>query len=104
VRGDGRSRRVAVVPDAYLNPDGGGDDRLATVAEAGWGVVALPRPGLAPDVEQALLADVADQLAAFLDDGYKVALAVPDDPIAACLNELLAAEGRRLDPLPPEIA
>ncbi len=104
MRGDGRSRRVAVVPDAYLNPDGRDDDQLATLAEAGWGVVALPRRGLPPDVEQAVLRGIADQLAAFLDGGYEVAVAEPDDPIAARLNDLLAAEGRRLDPFPPEVA
>jgi len=87
---------VAVVPDAFLNPAAGVDDRLVELAEAGWGVVALPQPGLPPDVEQALLAGVADQLAAFLDDGYEVTLAERDDPIAERLNELLAAEGRRI--------
>lgn len=94
MRGDGRSRRVAVVPDAVVNPAIGADDRLATLAEAGWGVVALPQPGLPADVEQALLAAVADQLAVLLDDGYEVALADPGDPAAARLVELLGAEGR----------
>ena len=96
MRGDGRSRRVAVVPDAYLNPAAGAPDRLAGLAEAGWGVVALPQPGLPPDVEAALLAATADQLAAFLDDGYEVALAEPGDPAARRLAELLAADGRRI--------
>lgn len=94
MRGDGRSRRVAVVPDAYLNPAPGAADRLAELAATGWGVVALPQPGLPPDVEAAMLAAVADQLAAFLDDGYEVALAEPDDPIARRLAALLAANGR----------
>ena len=96
MRGDGRSRRVAVVPDAYLNPAAGAPDRLAELAGAGWGVVALPQPGLAPDLEKAAVAAVADQLAAFLDDGYEVALAEPDDPAAQRLDELLAAAGRRI--------
>jgi hypothetical protein len=99
VRGDQRSRRVAVVSDAFLNPPIGVDDRLVKLAEAGWGVVALPQPGLPPDVEQALLVTIADQLAAFLDNGYEVALAEPNDPIAARLNELLGAEGRRIHQL-----
>jgi hypothetical protein len=89
MRGDGRSRRVAVVPDAFLNPPAGSDDGLLRLAEAGWGVVALPRPGLPADVEEAALAAVSDQLTAYLDDGYEVALAEPDDPAAARLNELL---------------
>ena len=94
MRGDGRSRRVAVVPDAYLNPAPGAADRLAELAEGGWGVVALPQPGLPRDVEAAALAAVVDQLAAFLDDGYEVALAEPDDRAARRLVELLAADGR----------
>ena len=99
MRGDVRSRRVAVVPDAFVNPPADADDRLAGLAEAGWGVVALPQPGLDPEVEQALLEGVADQLAVFLDDGYEVALAAPDDAMAARLCRLLEAGGRRLDPL-----
>ena len=93
MRGDGRSRRVAVVPDACLNPPAGADDGLVGLAEAGWGVVALPPPGLPAGVEGAALAAIADQLTAYLDDGYEVALADPDDPAAARLNELLGAYG-----------
>jgi hypothetical protein len=96
VRGDGRSRRVAVVPDAYLNPAPGADDRLAGLAAAGWGVVALPQPGLPDAVERAALAAVADQLTAFLDDGYEVVLAEPHDPVAGRLHQVLGAGGRRL--------
>ncbi|HKV67347.1 MAG TPA: hypothetical protein VJN72_04605 [Gaiellales bacterium] len=96
MRGDGRSRRVAVVPDSYLNPAPDASDRLAELAEAGWGVVALPQPGLEPEVEAAVLAGIADQLAAFLDDGYEVALAEPSDPTARRLAELLAADGREI--------
>jgi hypothetical protein len=99
VHGDGRSRRVAVVPDAVLNPAGATDDGLAALAEAGWGVVALPQPGLPEDVEGPLLAAVADQLAVYLDDGYEVAMADPDDPLAVRLGAVLAAEGRRIGPL-----
>lgn len=90
MRGDGRSRRVAVVPDAYLNPPPGSGDRLRELAEAGWGVVALPRPGLPPDVEAAVLAGVADQLTAFLDDGYEVVMAEPADPMTVRLGALRA--------------
>jgi hypothetical protein len=87
---------VAVVPDAYLNPAAGSDDHLVGLAAAGWGVVALPQPGLPAHVERAALAAVADQLTAFLDDGYEVALAEPDDPLAGRLNGVLVAGGRRL--------
>jgi hypothetical protein len=84
------------VPDGYLNPAAGAPDRLAELAEAGWGVVALPQAGLAAEVEAAVLAGAVDQLAAFLDDGYEVALAEPDDPVAQRLAELLVADGRRI--------
>jgi hypothetical protein len=94
VRGDGRSRRVAVVPDAYLNPAAGADDHLVRLAAAGWGVVALPRAGVPAEVERAALAAVADQLTAFLDGGYEVAVAEPDDPVAGRLRAVLAAGGR----------
>ena len=96
MRDDGRSRRVAVVKDAYLNPVTSAADRLAALAEAGWGVVALPQPGLEPEVEAAVMAGIADQLTAFLDDGYAVALADPDDALARRLAELLAADGREI--------
>jgi hypothetical protein len=96
VRGDGRSRRVMVVPDAVLNPAAGDDDGLVRLAEAGWGLVALPRPGLPAAVAEAALAAVVDQLTAFLDDGYEVALADPHDPIAACVNRMLGAGGRQV--------
>jgi hypothetical protein len=79
-----------------MNPAAGDDDRLIGLAAAGWGVVALPPPGLAPEVEGAALAAVVDQLTAFLDDGYEVALAEPDDPVAARLNRQLEAGGRGL--------
>jgi hypothetical protein len=93
VRGDGRSRRVMVVPDAFLNP-AAGDDALLGLAEAGWGVVALPRAGLPAHVREAALAAVVDQLTAFLDDGYEVALADPRDPRAAALDHLLGDSRR----------
>ena len=86
-----------MVPDAYLNPAPGSEDHLVGLAAAGWGVVALPQPGLPPDVERAALVAVADQLTAFLDDGYEVALAEPDDRAARRLVELLVADGRRIE-------
>ena len=85
------------MPDAYLNPAAGGDDRMVGLAEAGWGVVALPQPGLPADVEGALLRDIADQLIAFLDGGYEVGIAEPGDPMMVRLRNLLAAEGRHLE-------
>ena len=86
-----------MVPDAYLNAAAGGDDRMVELAAAGWGVVALPQPGLPADVEGALLRDIADQLVAFLDGGYEVGFAEPDDPLAVRLRNLLATQGRHVE-------
>src|SRR4051794_30727645 len=112
-----------VVPDAFLNPAAGGHallrlaegrwgvvglprgglpahrpvsalDAVLGLAEAGWGVVALPRAGLPAHVREAALAAVVDQLTAFLDDGYEVALADPRDPMAAALDHLLGDSRR----------
>ena len=77
-------------------PARGGADPLTPLAEGGWGVVALPQPGMPRESEQAVLAAIADQLATFLDDGYEVALAGPQDERTARLLELLAAGGRRI--------
>jgi hypothetical protein len=95
--GDQRSRRVAVVPDAYVNPALGGNDRLVDLAEDGWGLVALPQPGLPADIERSLLTAIVDQVTTFLDDGYQVAVADTDDPMTERLLRLLAADGRRID-------
>ncbi|HEX7297590.1 MAG TPA: hypothetical protein VF257_01200 [Solirubrobacteraceae bacterium] len=48
MKGDRRSRRVALVSDSVLNPPPGAPDRLGPLADAGWGIIALPPPGL-PD-------------------------------------------------------
>ena len=60
MRGDGRSRRVAVVPDVVVNPPPGARDRLAELAMGGWGVVALPPPGLPADISHPLVAAADD--------------------------------------------
>ena len=52
VRGDLRSRRVAVVADSVLNPPAGGADHLTPLTEAGWGLVVLPPAGLPADTER----------------------------------------------------
>ena len=68
-----------MVPTHVLNPaPAAARPRSLELAEGGWGVVALPQPGLPREMRAgALLAAIADQLATFLDDGYEVALAGP---------------------------
>jgi hypothetical protein len=79
MKGDRRGMRVALVSDAVLNPPSGAPDRLAELAAAGWGVIALP-PGDLPaaDAEawRAAALDQATELARhgatvveLLDDG-----------------------------------
>jgi hypothetical protein len=95
MRGDRRSRRVVVVPDAVANPPPGAHDRLSDLAMAGWGVVALPPPGVPADVTHALVAAAVDEVIALLDGGYEVALLpAADDPGMRRFITALAASGR----------
>jgi hypothetical protein len=73
MRGDARSGRVMVVPDALVNPPDGDTAAVDALVAAGWGLVVLPPEGLDPDDEAALLAVIDDQLAAFRQAGYEVA-------------------------------
>jgi hypothetical protein len=97
VRGDLRSRRVAVVTDSVLNPPAGGADHLTPLTEAGWGLVVLPPAGLEAGTERAMIAAIADQVVTFLDDGYEVALGWPGDERTGRLIEALSAIGRRVE-------
>jgi hypothetical protein len=95
MRGDGRSRRVAVVSDRIVNPPDGDRTAMDSLAAAGWGLVQLPPPALeAPDRADAIAA-VIDQLTAFAAEGYVVALAV--DPCER--GELIDAAGPLRDRL-----
>jgi hypothetical protein len=100
VRGDARSRRVAIVPDAFVNPPPGAPDRLAELAADGWGVVALPPPGVPEPALTGWRAAVVDQITAFMDDGYEVAIAGGTDAELAALADALRAAGR---PVPPRL-
>ena len=95
MRGDVRSRRIAVVPDAVLNP-AGGDDRLAELTGQDWGIVALCPAGLVPAARDAWLDAVVEQVVTFVDDGYRVVLVDPDDPESLRFAQALAATGRSL--------
>jgi hypothetical protein len=100
MRGDGRSGRVAVVPDSVLNPPPGERDRLGDLAMAGWGVVALPPPGMPADISHPLIAAAVDQVVALLDGGYEVALLPSaEDPAMRRFVAALAASGRTVGDL-----
>jgi hypothetical protein len=94
LRGDVRGRRVAVVPDAVVNPPVGGHDQLSSLAEEGWGVIALCPPGLEPSAHRAWLAAIVDQVVTFLDDEYEVALVYSDLPEMEEFVTALRAVGR----------
>jgi hypothetical protein len=95
MRGDARSRRVVVVPDVVVNPPAGSRDRLGDLALSGWGVVALPPPGLPAEISHPLVAAAVDQVIALLDGGYEVALLPSaDDPGMRRFVAALAASGR----------
>lgn len=97
MRGDIRSRRIAVVPDAVLNPLESGDDRLASLADDGWGVVGLCPADLVPDARAAWLEAVVEQVVTFLDDGYEVALVDDGDAETRRFTAALAETGRVVD-------
>jgi hypothetical protein len=95
MRGDVRSRRVVVVPDAVVNPPQGDRDRLSDLAIRGWGVIALPPPSTPADICHPLIAAAVDQVVALLDGGYEVALLPSaDDPAMRRFVAALAASGR----------
>jgi hypothetical protein len=94
MRGDGRSRRILVVPDAVVNPADGNTDHLSEFADQGWGVIALGPPGLVPVARDAWMDAIVDQVVTFLDDGYLVVLADGDDPESTRFEKALRATGR----------
>ena len=97
MRGDVRSRRIAVVPDRVLNPPPGEHDHLADLARGGWGVIALWPPGIPEDVSNGWLDSVVDQVTTFLDDGYEVALfPAGHDPEIRRLVTALDTAGRTI--------
>lgn len=100
MQSDARSGRVAVVPDTVVNPPEGARDRLSDLAMGGWGVVALPPRNLPAEVIHPLIAAAVDQVIAFLDGGYEVALLPSaDDPAMRRFVAALAASGRTVGDL-----
>jgi hypothetical protein len=72
MKGDQRGMRVALVSDAVLNPPPGAPDRLAELAAAGWGVIALPPPDLPDAGADAWRAAALDQAAELSRHGVTV--------------------------------
>jgi len=71
VNADARGWRIALVPDALVNPsaaDPGAVDVLRTLEACRYGVLQLP-PAPAPSL---LLAVIADQVAEYAHHGYAV--------------------------------
>jgi len=95
MRGDARSRRVVVVPDAVLNPPDGDTAVADGLVASGWGLVVLPPPGLDPDDEADVLDAIADQLAEFAQAGYALATLAPAEDVAR-LEEALGVTLSRL--------
>ena len=93
MRGDGRSRRVAVVADAVANPPPGSPDTLVALADGGWGVVVLPPGGLDASSRDAWLGAIVDQIVTFLGDGYEVALLPSADGETARFEDALRRAG-----------
>jgi hypothetical protein len=94
LQGDVRGRRIAVVPDKVVNPPVGRADHLSSLAEQGWGVIALCPPGLEPSAHGAWLDAIVDEVATFLDDGYEVAVVYNDEPEVQEFVEALHAAGK----------
>ena len=94
MRGDGRGRRILVVPDSVVNPADGRTDHLSAFADEGWGVVALGPPGLVPVARDAWMEAIVDQVVTFIDDGYLVVLAEGDDPESERFSRALREAGR----------
>jgi hypothetical protein len=92
MKGDGRSGRVAIVSDAFLNPAGA--DALAAATEAGWGVIALPPGSLAAPALRAWAAGAADQARELARHGMTVVavLDAGDATGRAALGAALAAD------------
>ncbi len=96
MQGDGRSRRIAVVADSIVNPPPGAPDRLAALADQGWGVIALCPDDLVPEAREAWRCAIVDQAVTFLDDGYQLALAGPVTGEVTAFVDALAATGHSL--------
>jgi hypothetical protein len=100
VRGDARSRRVAIVPDAVVNAPDDAAGTLHALEHEGWGVVALCPPGLVPAARDAWLDAIVEQVVTFLDDEYDVVLVAGEDAEADRFVTALGVAGRTVERRP----
>lgn len=94
MQGDGRSRRIVIVPDSVVNPQPGATDHLSRLADDGWGVMALCPADMVPAARDAWTDAIVEQVVTFIGDGYVVMLADVDDPEVDRFAEVLRATGR----------
>ena len=95
MRGDARSRRIPVVPDAVVNPAGGGTTSCV-IRGRGLGRGRARPPGRCRRPAQAWMAAIVDQVVTFLDDGYELALAGPVTEEVNAFVDALGATGHHL--------
>jgi hypothetical protein len=100
VNGDVRGWRMALVPDALINPKERSalPDALGVLTACGYGVLQLPPSG----EHRLLLAVIADQVAEYAHHGYAVvAIGVRGEPGDGLHWRSLAALLRRRGVVPP---
>jgi hypothetical protein len=95
---DERSYRVALVADAYVNPQRGGVDGLAVLAAAGWGVMQLPADDYPAEVAGQVLAGIAEQVEEFARHGYALVLIGDRDGLCGALAAAGLGMPVRADP------
>jgi hypothetical protein len=88
MRGDGRSRRVALVSDRILNPPEDSPDTLAAMVADGWGVIGLPPAALGSSEARAWVDGAVDQARELARHGMTVvAVLDPGDAVTTALLE-----------------
>jgi len=102
VSGDARGWRMALVPDALINPrtpaGAALPDALGILESCGYGVLQLPPPG----EHRLLLAVIADQVAEYAHHGYAVvAIGVRGEPGGGLHWRRLAPLLRHRSVVPP---
>ena len=104
MNGDARGWRLALVPDALINPPDREPDRavlpdvLGVLEANGYGVLQLPPPGR----HGLLLAVIADQVAEYAHHGYAVvAIGVHGEPAGLHWRRLAPLLRHRGVALPP---
>jgi hypothetical protein len=71
---DGRSFRVALISDKFVNPGPESVDGLCVLDEEGWGAIPLPPDSCPSEVAAEILEQIAEQVDEFRRNGYDVVL------------------------------